>query len=270
VEAPPFPSADEVQARLLDLICPEPLGDDRFAIDISDRVSGHLFGGLVAAQGLHAAITTVSPERRVHSVHAYFLRRGRPELPLSFVVDRDADGGSFSARRVTVEQEGRAIFSMAASFHQPEPTAEVLAPQPDAITVDESVPWDADHHLDGCLEVRQAVAAPAPDGLRSGRVWVRIAGPLPDDDVLHDCLQLYLSDLGTPWNVVAPLGLGVMVSLDHAVWFHRHARMDRWHYIELEPHAVADARGLYSGRMWELGGAQVMSIAQECLLRPPL
>ena len=36
-----------------------------------------LYGGQVAAQALMAAGLTVEPDRRPHSIHGYFLRRGR-------------------------------------------------------------------------------------------------------------------------------------------------------------------------------------------------
>ncbi len=39
------------------------------------------FGGLTAAQALVAATRTVDPERRLHSLHSYFLRPGDPSIP---------------------------------------------------------------------------------------------------------------------------------------------------------------------------------------------
>lgn len=256
--------------RLLALIAPEHLGDDRFGIDISDQVEGHLFGGLVAAQGLHAAFTTVDPDRRAHSAHAYFLRRGRPALPIEFEVHRDTDGRSFSARRVAAIQEGEPIFTMVCSFHTPEETGELLQPMPERVPSRASMEVEAAHTLGGCFEVlREVVEGDEPDERRiGGRLWVRAVGPLPDDPMLHDCLQFYASDLGTPWNAAGPAHLKVMVSLDHAVWLHRPTRMDEWHFIELEPLALADARGFYTGHMWHHDGSQVASIAQENLIRP--
>jgi acyl-CoA thioesterase-2 len=44
--------------------------------------------------------------------------------------------------------------------------------------------------------------------------------------------------------------------------------MDAWHYIELETTALADARGLYTGRVWHEDGTHVASLAQENLMRP--
>jgi len=45
--------------------------------------STRVFGGQVAGQALVAAGRTVSQERLVHSLHAYFIRAGDPGCPSS-------------------------------------------------------------------------------------------------------------------------------------------------------------------------------------------
>src|SRR5579871_5194564 len=75
-----------------------------------------LYGGQVAAQCLIAAAATVEDGRLPHSLHGYFLRAGRSDLPVILEVDRDRDGRSFSARHVNAVQEGEVIFSMVTSF----------------------------------------------------------------------------------------------------------------------------------------------------------
>jgi acyl-CoA thioesterase-2 len=99
-------------------------------------------------------------------------------------------------------------------------------------------------------------------------MWFRAAAPLPDDGVLSDCLMLYVSDYGTPWHAAAPAGLDVGPSLDHSVWFRRRSRLDEWHHIRHEPMALSDARGLYVGQVWRADGTQVLTVAQENLIRP--
>jgi RimJ/RimL family protein N-acetyltransferase len=59
----------------------------------------------------------VPPDRPVHSLHAYFIRPGDPDLPIVYTVDRIRDGRSFSTRRVVAVQHGRAIFALSASFN---------------------------------------------------------------------------------------------------------------------------------------------------------
>ena len=71
-----------------------------------------VFGGQVLAQALTAATRTV--EGRVcHSLHAYFLRPGDPQIPILYQVDRSRDGASFAARRVVAVQREAPIFTLA-------------------------------------------------------------------------------------------------------------------------------------------------------------
>ena len=77
--------------------------------------SVRVFGGQVAGQALVAVGRTVPPERKVHSLHAYFIRPGDPQVPIVYEVDRIRDGGSFTTRRVVAIQHGRAIFHLSAS-----------------------------------------------------------------------------------------------------------------------------------------------------------
>ena len=79
-----------------------------------------VFGGQVAGQALVAAGRTVPPDRGVHSLHAYFIRPGDPAVPLVYLVEPVRDGRSFTTRRVTVVQHGKTIFTLSASFQQPE------------------------------------------------------------------------------------------------------------------------------------------------------
>jgi acyl-CoA thioesterase-2 len=75
------------------------------------------YGGQVAAQSLMAAGMTIDdPERQVHSLHGYFLRPGRSEDRITYIVERPRDGGSFSSRIVRAIQNGDTIFMMTASF----------------------------------------------------------------------------------------------------------------------------------------------------------
>ena len=93
---------------------------------------GRVFGGQVLAQSLVAAQRTISEERFVHSMHAYFLRPGNVELPITFSVDRIIhDGRSFSTRRVQAYQEGQPILSMISSFQDVDAGVEHQAGMPD-------------------------------------------------------------------------------------------------------------------------------------------
>src|SRR3954469_10017731 len=90
-----------------------------------------VFGGQVAGQALVAAGRTVDPDRTVHSLHAYFIRPGDPNVPILYDVDRLRDGRSFTPRRVVAIQHGKAIFNLSASFHLAEDGLEHQLPFPD-------------------------------------------------------------------------------------------------------------------------------------------
>ena len=75
------------------------------------------YGGQIAAQSLMAAGQTVDgDERRVHSLHGYFLRPGQTKDSITYLVERPRDGRSFSTRIVRAVQHGETIFMMTASF----------------------------------------------------------------------------------------------------------------------------------------------------------
>ncbi len=100
-----------------------------------------VFGGQVAAQALVAAGRTVGEDRPVHSLHAYFLRPGDPNIPIVYDVDRIRDGKSFTTRRVVAIQHGRAIFNLAASFQIVENGPDHQMPMPAVPGPDELPTW---------------------------------------------------------------------------------------------------------------------------------
>jgi acyl-CoA thioesterase-2 len=230
-----------------------------------ERVS--LYGGQVAAQALRSASATVPAERLPHSFHGYFLRPGRTDLPVIFHVDRDRDGGSFSARHVRAVQDGNVIFSMLASFHEREDAATYDAvptrdgPPPDTLPARPS-PLLAD--------VREITPTRITDGQvrHSDRLWVRAATRLPDDPLVHACALTYLSDLGSGFGQldVSRLPAGGP-SIDHGVWFHEPIPADTWMLLELWPMKAGSARGLYGGSLRSEDGRLGAVFMQEMLLR---
>jgi len=146
---------------LLHLLTLERIEDNIFRGESRDIGSAQVFGGQVVGQALAAAQHTVD-ERRAHSLHAYFLRRGDMNAPIIYEVDRSRDGGSFSTRRVKAVQHGRMIFVMGVSFHDPEPGFDHAAPMPD-------VPQPED--LKSANEVFAALLHKLPENMRT--YWSR-------------------------------------------------------------------------------------------------
>jgi acyl-CoA thioesterase len=110
---------DALLADLIRVLELERLERDLFRGASRDIGTAQVFGGQVIAQALGAACKTVE-ERTVHSLHAYFLRRGDMTAPIIYQVERARDGASFSSRRVRATQHGEEILHMAVSFQRPE------------------------------------------------------------------------------------------------------------------------------------------------------
>ena len=292
----PLSTADTADGTL-----PTPL-PETFAEDITlfrgqsqKQPHGRVFGGQVLAQGVIACGRTVrviegGEKRRLHSLHAYFMRPGDDTQPITFSVERMRDGRSFSTRRVHAIQHGKPILSMSASFQDPDAGLDHQDPFPQTPSPDtlrslaelfEGVDHPAARHMAEGRAIDQRhvegnlFATPATDRVADQRVWMRATGTLPDDPLIHDAVLAYASDYslletilrrhGRTWTTP---GLRA-ASLDHAMWFHRPARADEWIlYAEHSPSAQG-GRGLGIGRMFTEGGILVATVAQEGMLRVP-
>jgi acyl-CoA thioesterase-2 len=62
-------------------------------------------------------------------------------------------------------------------------------------------------------------------------------------------------------------GLIVGASLDHAMWFHRPFRADRWLLYAQDSPSASGGRGLARGEVYTSEGELVVSVVQEGLLR---
>ncbi|HLH84525.1 MAG TPA: acyl-CoA thioesterase II [Trebonia sp.] len=276
--------------KLLGLLDLEQIEVNIFRGRSPDETVQRVFGGQVAGQALVAAGRTVPGDRPVHSLHAYFIRPGDPAVPLIYTVDRVRDGRSFTTRRVTAIQHGKAIFTLSASFHRPEQGLEHADPMP-SVPPPEEVRSSAErleealgvqlpaHFKDSPIELRAvgplSIDASRDPSLRTTRslVWLRVNGELPDDPLLHVCLMTYASDLtlldtvalahGRSWYDGRTTG----ASLDHAMWFHRPFRADQWLLYAQESPVAHGARGLARGEVFTAGGDLVVSVVQEGLIR---
>ena len=275
---------------LLHLLKLERIEDNIFRGESRDIGGAQVFGGQVLGQALSAAHHTVDG-RQVHSLHAYFLRRGDMESPIIYEVDRSRDGGSFSVRRVVAIQHGRPIFNFAASFQTPESGLDHQAEMPEvegpdglpdltevAPAILEMIPEKMHRFLTAqrAFEFRPLApmdfVSPEPRAPQK-YVWIRAVDRLPDDPVLHQNLLAYVSDyelLGTatlPHGLPFGQGRVLMASLDHAMWFHRPARIDEWLLYSMDSPNASGARGFARGQFFSRGGQLVASTSQEGLVR---
>jgi acyl-CoA thioesterase II len=255
----------------------EPHGPDTY-VGVGPRYPwGGLYGGQIVAQALRAAAATVDPDYRVHSLHAYFIRRGDQDAPIRFEVDRSRDGRSFATRRVVARQAVGEILNLACSFQRDEPGPDVqIARLPDVPPAEE---------LDGeswspMFERRFATRRGTAEGRATA--WLKLLDEIGDDPVLQACGLAYLSD-DLPTDAVVALhpdrsrwadgppddgDWGFMsASLDHAIWFHRAPSVDAWHLHDFTSHGYLSSRGVSIGHILAADGAHVATVAQEVLLR---
>ncbi len=279
-----------VLADLITLLKLERIEDNIFRGDSRDIGSAQVFGGQVLGQALSAAQHTVD-DGVAHSLHAYFLRRGDMKAPIVYEVDRARDGRSFSNRRVVAIQHGRPIFNLAASFQDPEPGLSHQATMPDVPGPDglkdltdvepgilENIPEKMRRHLiaERPFDVRPVEPVdfvdPQPRAPQK-HVWIKTVDDLPGENALHQNLLAYVSDyelLGTstlPHGLPFGDGRVIMASLDHALWFHREFRIDRWLLYTMQSPNASGARGLAYGHFFTENGELVASTAQEGLVR---
>ncbi|MGO9423899.1 MAG: acyl-CoA thioesterase II [Steroidobacteraceae bacterium] len=275
---------------LIKVMTLERLELDMFRGESRDIGSPQVFGGQVLGQALMAATATVE-DRVVHSLHAYFLRRGDFNSPIVYEVDRARDGNHFSTRRIVAIQHGAQIFNMSASFQAGEIGVEHQLAMPD-VPPPEELPDPRLHYRELSEQMpprlRRVLEQERPFEFRPVRlpnflkpeklpplkhIWFRAVDMLPDDEALHRCLLAYVSDFNLLDTAMLPHGLSlasprVMVaSIDHAMWFHRSVRVDDWLLYATDSPSASGARGFTRGSVFARDGRLVASTSQEGLLR---
>ena len=251
-----------------------------------------VFGGHVLAQALAAAAFTLDGPV-CHSLHAYFVRPGKPGRPIDYEVAAMRDGQTFSLRKVVAVQRDEVNLELIAAFQQDEPVGErehsgsaPEVPPPESFPDEdtriarmlEQIP--PEHHA--MLSRKRVIEAIRVDGRVFGDrtpstapiyTWMRARGRLMDDPNLHRCALAYASDMGLLEPSLRAVGTsfgdsGMQVaSLDHALWFHRSFRFDDWLLFALEVGSVSAGRGLSHARVFTRDGKHVATIAQEGVMR---
>jgi acyl-CoA thioesterase-2 len=278
-------------ADLLGMLDLEPLEQDIYRGRNRDIGTGRVFGGQVLAQSLVAAHRTVPEGRFAHSLHGYFILPGDVSAPIVYFVDRLRDGTSFTTRRVTAIQHGRAIYNMSASFQVveegPEHQADMPeAPPPEEVRSELELVRERAHVIpeqlrpvltqDRPIDFRPIAPVDpfAPEKRPPRRMlWLRANGVMSDDRLAHQAVLAYASDYGLLATALLPHGLSIytanvqVATLDHALWLHRPFRADDWLLYVMDSPAAAGARGFSRGSIYSRAGELVASVAQEGLTR---
>lgn len=291
------PSPETLVDRLVALLTvEETIGHDIYRGPRKGDGIGRVFGGQVIAQALRAAEMTVEDDRPPHSLHAYFLRGGSEDHDIELAVDRQFDGRSFSNRRVVAKQKGTPILNLAASFQRPEEGLEhEAAPMPDVPHAEELRPeMEVRREMADTLTdetARAYMLRPRAIELRNvdaphwqskaptepvSHTWFRAVAPLPpieEQPSLHRAALAYASDFMLLGTSALPHGLSWWrnelkgASLDHAIWFHRPARMDEWLLYATDSPWSGGGRGYNRGNIYTETGQLVASVAQEGVIR---
>jgi acyl-CoA thioesterase-2 len=280
--------------NLLKLIALQKINDNEFS-GISETVgSPNVFGGQVLAQALNAASRTITNKRILHSMHAYFLEAGNLELPITYNVSIVRDGGSFSVRRVTAEQNGKTIFILSASFHKKEKGYNHQIEMPKNLTQpEELLSWTdmlqqfgkaIPSKTRGFMQIERPIMFKPVEVVNPfnkadlppfTNVWFKLKGDSTHLDLASkQQILTYVSD----YNILtaamnrhaskAHYGNTQTASLDHSMWYFRDFDFDDWLLYSIESPNTSNARGLATGNLFSRDGKLIASVAQEGLMRP--
>ena len=294
----PVPAATEEPlgsvTRVLGLAAGD--GEDLFTGGSLPQLSGRVYGGQVVAQGMLAAAATVEDdgdgERLPHSVHAFFMRGGQPDKPISFAVERLHDGRSFSQRRTAASQEGTSILTMLTSFQEEQEGADIhvtapSVPRPEDLTSALEIFRTIDHpvarflgrtaafdlrHVEGNLYLR-----PAREQAGRQHLWMRSRSRIPKQtsQTVHRALLAYVCDQVMLEPVLRSQGLSwrsegmSLATLDHAQWFHRDVDVGDWLLLVQDSPSSTGGRAMARAEVFDASGRLVSTIAQEGMVRTP-
>ncbi|PCJ46001.1 MAG: acyl-CoA thioesterase II [Gammaproteobacteria bacterium] len=250
-----------------------------------------VYGGQVLAQAINSALRTVESDRRVHSLHAYFLRPGDPTLPIIYDVDPIRDGNSFTTRRVVAIQKGKAIFNSSMSFQVIEKGMEHQFDMPEIKGPDELI--SDEEYIIELAKSHPKLVTPAMKKVQPIEIrrllhidpispdkyppvtglWMRSKESLGDNPITHQTMLAYLSDYYFMGTALLPHGISFYnrkfqgASLDHVLYFHEQLRADEWLYYHMDSPVAAGGRGLNRGSIYSKDGRLVASSFQEGLMR---
>jgi acyl-CoA thioesterase 8 len=252
-----------------------------------------IYGGAVIAQCLAAAQRTVPSNFTVHSMHCYFVLAGDSEIPVMYYVEHVREGKSFATRTVQARQRGKCIFTTTMSFVREKsggkktithavPLPEGLdKPSGEQVEDEKGSPF-----ISHRIEILNKNSKNPHE--KKTRQWIKARGKISEagGHQAHLSALAYMSDsyfIGTIsrihdlWRLQEPGGnidpdnsakkpeIGMMVSLDHTIYFHdpRGFRADEWMFTEMSSPWSGDGRGVVTQHMFAADGTLVATCFQE-------
>jgi len=262
-------------------------GEGEFTARLHD-FEGVSFGGDALGRIALAAAQTAG-DRRLHALHASFLRPVPPGVAVTIRVESLGEGRTLARRRVAIEHERRLLCHATASFavaaavgprwqevEAPRVPAPETLPPDTEVAREEGWTWDLEHEEFAWGFVERPWRAwehgePASDSRWC--TWMKPRDPLPDDPHVHAAALAYVSDLLSHWSTCRRLGRdhgpGFYVSLDHALHVHCPMAWNDWWLLDSRSEVAHDGRALWQRRIFTRDGALIASIQQEGLIREP-
>ena len=266
---------------LKSLLTLEPLGDNQFSgIQVANPRS-RVYGGQFLGQGLVAASRVCTGS--VRSFHAYYVRAGVTDRPLTYSARQLAD----DLANVQAFQDDRILFSMDVAFGgfaESEGASSVampaVAPLAQCISRDEGI-RGLDTNTDSTWAVTDSpfdyrfVENIWADGFVAPRhnVWFRAREAVSVEQTMSQAIVAYFCDDPIMDNALFPHGWHrswttlQTASLDHAMWFHAPLDLGRWLLFAQDSPVAVGGRAMTRGLMFDPDGVLVASACQEILMR---
>ncbi|MEZ4909693.1 MAG: acyl-CoA thioesterase II [Saprospiraceae bacterium] len=284
-------TANSQLPELIDILTPKDKVGDTYTFDNLFIGSPNVYGGQVLAQAVAAANDTITDDKYLHSMHAYFLHPGDNTLNIEYHVTTIKKGRSFDTRRVVASQLGKIIFEMMLSYQIQEDGIEHQSVMPNVARPESLTSFSdifAEYAAKYKIEPRGIFSPTGPfvfhpveyydpfnPQMRAAlnHTWFKTNGALPENPLLHQATLAYASDFNLLVTALLPHKISFfttpmqIASLDHAMWFHRPVKTDDWLLYVVESSNAIHGRAFCSGKIFNHKGHLIASTAQEGLIR---
>lgn len=232
-----------------------------------------IFGGHSLAQSICVAADW--SERPIASLHAVFVSPGDARSPVRYRARRLKLGRTIDVVRVEGEQRRRQVLTVDASFAQPEASPDFYAPGPLVPRPLDYPPTESGHHGQARAVREPFVVHSFPPDEQTATVdtWLRLRAPLAEEpeNPVHAAWLAYAVDFLITRPAHLPSALSgrsaIGASLNHAMWFHRPARVDEWLLVRARLDSFSGSRSLCRATVYDDAGTLVATAAQEALVR---
>ena len=247
------------------------------------------FGGQLMAQAFVAAGRTLANDIAPSAMSVHFIAGGDPGADIEFRVVRLRDERRFANRRVDAVQGTTLLATALVSYLSAGRGLEhdidmPQVPDPHTLpTIDELLVGYEDVVPGFVTALRPIEWRYANDPswvMRKGggrldrnRVWLKAAGDMPQDPVLHTAAMIYSSDTTVLDSIITTHGLSwgwdriFAVTVNHTVWFHRQVDFADWVLYATASPVAAESRGLGLGHFFDPAGRVVATVAQEGIVK---